>query len=58
MIKRQNFPLSNLFITKLILEVGDDEITPSIIARKLGVIIDCNLKLDKYMQHENLPFIT
>ena len=44
MIKRQNFLLSNFFILKfiftikhfddVILDVGDDEITPSIIAKK------------------------
>ena len=35
--------------SRVILEVGNDEIAPSAITKNLGVVIDYNLKLDKYI---------
>ena len=35
--------------SKLILTVGDDEISSSSSAKNLGVILDSHLKLDKYI---------
>ena len=52
--KKTEFLIFKYFYNKanfddVILEVGNDEIAPSTIAKNLGVVIDYNLKLDKYI---------